>query len=368
MKFTIERDEFLAALNTCKPAADKRSTMPILSCALIKATAPSVTVTATDLSMIARSTKIAEVEASGALAVNLFDLLERVKAMPAGLLSIEEQPTNKLQIKGGKARRFVMHSLPAEEYPDTAEGGDYKTRAVEREALAELFACTRYAASADVTRPHLFSVLVEFDPKKLVATTTDGHRLAHREIEGKFGKGTEAALVPSPGVSAIQKVLEAYEGEANPVLGVHEGWFIALLGFDEIRVRLTDAQFPPWQQVVPDPDTGTVFEVDRDEFIDALEAVRLARGLAKGVSLDVSEDDQIKIQGEDFSGEGFDAVAATLKSRKSSDVVGVNPAYLIDALKACHEGTVTLELRGSLDPITVRGQPGYLAVVMPSRL
>ena len=52
MKFNVNQQDLQQALNYCQGVIEKRSTLPILSNVLLNASNSSLTITATDLSLI----------------------------------------------------------------------------------------------------------------------------------------------------------------------------------------------------------------------------------------------------------------------------------------------------------------------------
>jgi DNA polymerase-3 subunit beta len=136
-------------------------------------------------------------------------------------------------------------------------------------------------------------------------------------------------------------------------------------------VKLIDAQFPAYQDVIPAM-TDRAVRTPRVQFKEALRAVSLAASeRTGGVKLGVA-DNALRITSESpESGNGFDEVSIEYDGPEIS--VGFNARYLLDVLNAIDDEEVTLGLSGELDPAVVR--PGgekthdeYIAVVMPMRI
>jgi DNA polymerase-3 subunit beta len=133
-------------------------------------------------------------------------------------------------------------------------------------------------------------------------------------------------------------------------------------------VKLVDAQFPPYAQVIPQSSDKKV-RVPRAAFADALRAVSIAASertggvklaLVKGTMRITSESPE--------SGDGFDEIPIDYDG--PAITIGFNAKYFLDVLGALDEEEIILNLSGELDPAVVRpaSERQFLAVVMPMRI
>jgi DNA polymerase-3 subunit beta len=133
-------------------------------------------------------------------------------------------------------------------------------------------------------------------------------------------------------------------------------------------VRLVDAQFPPYAQVIPQQSEKLV-RVPRAALADALRAVSIAASeRTGGVKLGVTQG-TMRISTESAeSGEGFDEVP--IEYSGPAMTIGFNARYFLDVLGALDDDEVELGFGGELDPAVVRPVSArqFLAVVMPMRI
>jgi DNA polymerase-3 subunit beta len=139
-------------------------------------------------------------------------------------------------------------------------------------------------------------------------------------------------------------------------------------GGTTFSVKLVDAQFPPYAQVIPQNSDKNV-RVPRAAFADALRAVSIAASertggvkvaLTKGVMRITSESPD--------TGDGADEVPIDYDG--PAITIGFNARYFLDVLGALDGDEVILCLSGELDPAVVRpaNDEQFLAVVMPMRI
>jgi len=163
---------------------------------------------------------------------------------------------------------------------------------------------------------------------------------------------------------------EAKEGAAKPQLQITQSGSSAFFqaGGMTFAVRLVDAQFPPYSQVIPQQSEKLV-RVPRAVFMDALRAVSVAASeRTGGVKLGLTKGTMRITTESPDSGEGFDEVP--IEYAGPNMTVGFNAKYFLDVLGALDEDEVELGFGGELDPAVLKpaGARQFLAVVMPMRI
>ncbi len=114
--------------------------------------------------------------------------------------------------------------------------------------------------------------------------TTDGHRLSKMETLVRGREGTVTFLIPLKGVLELKRLCDEAATEAKAEGGsdvteikISHGGPNAFFDLPGMRfsVKLVDAQFPPYQQVIPEHSEHIV-RAGRAELADALKAVSVA--------------------------------------------------------------------------------------------
>ncbi|MBN2192768.1 MAG: DNA polymerase III subunit beta [Polyangiaceae bacterium] len=383
MHVVVSKKELLRVLGRCQGVADKKSTMPVLGNVLLETRgADQLRLAATDLLLAVRGTIPASVEREGAIALGARDLLDRIRMMPEGQVSITANDGSSTTIRAlGTARRYTLHGIPGEEFPNLPQPEEgHRSLTLPVRAVADLVQATHFSISTDETRTHLNSALFECDGHRVRMVTTDGHRLS--KLEQKIDRTDVQAsmLIPLKGVLELKRLCEEARAEVSKsddadhleVSMVQSGpnVFFHLGGF-QFSVKLVDAQFPPYQQVIPDA-SERVVRASRLAMADALRAVSVAASdRTGGVKLTLNTG-KIRFESESpESGEGFDEIPVDYDGPEIT--VGFNAKYFLEVLLAVEDEEILLGLSGELDPAIIR--PGneaprssYLAVVMPMRI
>jgi len=375
MQVTVSKKELLRLLARCQGVADKKSTMPVLGNVLLEAAGNGLRLAATDLFLSVSGEVPAEVTAKGNVAVGARDLFERVKAMPEGKLSITTTDGASTTIRAvGQARRYTLHGIPGSEFPQLPEPAKSESSlTLDVEVVALLISTTHFSISTDETRLHLNSALFEWKAGMVRMVTTDGHRLSRMQIQVKTKAPDMTMLVPLKGVQELRRLCDEARSEGVKTLQLQRSGQNAFfqIGGIQFGVKLVDAQFPPYDQVIP---TSTTYSIaaPRASVADAIRAVSIAASdRTGGIKLSLDQN-VIRFSSESpESGDGFDEVPVEYNG--DAFTVGFNAKYFLDVLDAIECDELSLGISGELDPAVIRPAQNlegsdYLAVVMPMRI
>ena len=380
MHVIVSKKDLSSVLERCQGVADRKSTMPVLGNVLLEVGGPNeLRLAATDLILAVRGKVNARVEQGGSVAVGARDLVERVRNMPDGEIGIATTSNAATTLRAvGSARRFTLQGIPGEEFPSLPQPDkDAKAQTLQAGVLSRLISGTQFSISNDETRPHLSSALFEWDGEWVRMVTTDGHRLSKVEVRVEGRQSSGNMLIPVKGVNELRRLCDEvagkHDGENAPELKIVQAGpnaYFELPNF-QFSVKLVDAQFPPYQQVIPQEYAQRV-RVPRLATADALNAVSVAASdRTGGVKLSLSKG-KLRFESESpESGEGFDELAVDYSGPDIT--VGFNARYFLDVLRAISDDEVEIGVGGELDPAVIK--PGtaspnlaYVAVIMPMRI
>ena len=382
MEITVAKKDLLKLVSRMQGVAERKSTMPVLSNVLLAVDGPNaLRLAATDLYLAIAGKIPAEVSKGGSVAVPAKDLLERVKMMPDGPIHIATQDNATTTLKAtGSARRYTLRGMPGDDFPPLpAPSEGAPTLALEVSILQELIAKTYFSISSDETRAHLNSALFEWDGDIVRMVTTDGHRLSKMEVKVAGRQASATMLIPLKAIHELRRLCDEVLAESKadtntnkeaPQLLITQSGSSAFFqgGGTTFSVKLVDAQFPPYSQVIPQNSDKKV-RVPRAPFADALRAVSIAASeRTGGVKLGIANGTMRITSESPESGDGFDEVPVEYGG--SNITIGFNAKYFLDVLGALDEEEVALGLSGELDPAVVRpaSERNFLAVVMPMRI
>src|SRR3954466_12346623 len=172
MKVSCARDELLSTLQAVSRVASTRSAIQALSGVQLVAAADGTELRATDMEVGLRVPLVAVVERTGTVVLPARLLLDVVRQLPAGDISLELRPAEQdVGVVPGPAR-FHIRTLRAEDFPPLPEPGGDQIVTMPAPAFTETIARVARSASRDETRPILTGILVSAagDELRMVAT------------------------------------------------------------------------------------------------------------------------------------------------------------------------------------------------------
>lgn len=360
-----ERNQLIKALDLTGHATERASSIEALSEVQIEAKDGALTLTTDDL----RNRIRVSIEADGDLEAVATDhrvAAAVIKASRRRSGQIDLSVDGKEMLIQLAARKFTVDLRSAHDRPKppslkgtelvTTFDGARLTRAVNFIAPA---------VSADDSRLHLAGIC--FDEGKIVAT--DGHRMHIADDAGGWDGLPPTLFMEFPALRAALKacspsmvfgrVFMAESGSPSVAEFSMSGNGLDVL----IQERLTDMDFPPWQQVVPSGYSNHA-RIDSDL---ARDAIATAQKISKAVRAVSSSGHRYRVNGAlticATNGAFSETVPLTTPAQDEVTFFA-DPKYMLDALLP---GTsVTLSLGKHLDPIVI-DYPDCRAIIMPCR-
>jgi DNA polymerase-3 subunit beta len=375
MNLTVSKRDLLTRLSRAQGIAEKRSTMPVLANVLLEAKDNTLRISATDLFLADSGTIAATTTKPGSIAVSAKDLFDRAKMMPDGPIDLTEKDGGLILKTKGSARRYTLRGMSGDDFPPLPkpnQGAPQFTLAPG--VFSTLIHHCQSAISTDETRAHMNSMLVEVEPGRIRAVATDGHRLVKVELAIESG-ASERMLIPLKAVRELLRIDEAAYGVAadsrTPITLTHSGPQIFFdHGGSTFSVKLVDAQFPPYEQVIPKSSQHTA-RVSREALLDAAKAVSIAASdRTNGVRLSFTPGKLLLKSESPDSGDGSDEVPCEYNGPNKS--IGCSARYIVDVLAPLTCAEVDIGTSDELDPILwqqVGESPvSLVSVVMPMRI
>jgi DNA polymerase III subunit beta len=365
MEFRIAKNEFLRGLRLAQGIADRKSTMPMLANVLLRTQGKNqLLVAATDLNVSLTAELKSQNSHEGGITLAAKNLHELIANAPGDEITLKKADNHWAEIRSGKVNYRIV-GMPDRDFPRVPDHREATYSTVESVVLREMIDRTLFSVCNDETRFHLNGVYLESDGSKVRMVSTDGHRLSKVERTIPNGpKLSAGVIIPKKGLLEIKKILETGPSCKIAIKTPH----VFVVQEDlAIAVKLIDAQFPPYEQVIP-KDHKRIITVDRMRFIDALRRAQLMSSETRGVKVAATREAITITSDNPDLGE----VREELEAEYDGDpiAIGFNPKYVVELLSQMASDQVTVALGGDLDPGLIRPLTGddYLGVVMPMRI
>ena len=365
MEFRIAKAEFLRGLRLAQGIADRKSTMPMLANVLLRTQGKNqILVAATDLNVSLTAELKSQNAHEGGITLGAKNLYELIANAPGDDVTLKKADNHWAEIRSGKVTYRIV-GMPDRDFPKVPDHREASYATVETQVLREMIDRTLFSVCNDETRFHLNGVYFESDGSKVRMVSTDGHRLS--KVERTIANGPKLSagvIIPKKGLLEMKKVLET---GASCKLAIKTPHLFLVAEDIALAVKLIDAQFPPYEQVIP-KDHKRVITVDRARFIDSLRRAQLMSSETRGVKVAANKEGITITSDNPDLGEVREELDAEYKG--DAIAIGFNPKYVVELLSQMASDQVTLSLGSELDPGLIKPVTGddYLGVVMPMRI
>jgi DNA polymerase-3 subunit beta len=363
MKLTCSRDELAQKLALVARAVSTRTSVQVLLGVSLRAEAGRVELAATDMELSLRASLGAEVEDEGAVVVPGRLLVELVRLLPAGEVTIEHRAEEGVVRVESGSSSSRLHSYAVEDFPRLPEVDPVALFEVDRDALLDTVSRVSRSASRDESRPVLTGILVRFEAGKLVMAATDSYRLSVKETALEAQAPELEAIIPARALGELARVA----GGAETVrLGVQENQVVFAVDGVTLTTRRIDGQFPNVRQLLPESFEHEL-ALPRGELLDVVRRTAVMAQRNAPLRLRFSEGElTVSAQTQDV-GESRESLPAPFAGETLE--IGFNPEFLRDGIESMTADEIALKLISPLRPAVITGgadDPTYL--IMPIRL
>ncbi len=372
MRLVIERSELLRALGHVTSVVERRTTIPILSNVMLRATGDEVQLKATDLEREVVEAARAKVETPGAITVPAHMLHDIVRKLPDGseVEITRDAERERLTITAGQSR-FALQTLPPDDFPDLAAGEMTHTFEVPAADLKTMIEKTRFAISSEETRYYLNGIYVHVaqhgKTSTLRAVATDGHRLAQIDLDQPAGaEGMPGVIVPRKTVHELHRLIE--DTQATVSVGVSAAKIRFEIGPIVLTSKLIDGSFPDYQRVIPQ-NNDKEMRVASAQFMAAVDRVStIASERGRAVKLAISQDKLVLSVTNPDGGSATEELPVDYDSGPLE--IGFNARYLMDIGNQAEGDTLCFQLADAGAPTMVKDGENQRAlyVLMPMRV
>jgi DNA polymerase-3 subunit beta len=368
MNLTIAKDQIIAGLQAVQNVVSTRTTLPILSNVLLRASEGRVEFTATDLDVTVACSVEAKVTKPGATTVPVKKLFGIVRELNGGEIEIETDEKNVTSIRSGSSY-FKIHGLAAEEFPPLPKFKDDKKVGLQQETVRAMLKKTSFAVSTDESRYVLNGIYISLKEGKMTLVATDGRRLALVDEEVEISeKSAGEFIVPAKAINELNRLLQG-KGEVELKFGENQASFALKddKGFSVLLItKLIEGNYPNYRQVIPGEAKERI-PINREELLQALRRAEIMTSeKANSVKLTFGRNQLAITANSPEVGEARETLAVNYKGKEMA--IAFNPRYLIDPLGALTEDEIFIELIDELSPGVVKINGPFLYVVMPMRL
>ncbi|MGN5652094.1 DNA polymerase III subunit beta [Bacillus sp. Brlt_9] len=374
MEFIVNHKHFTQALSEVSKAISTKSIIPILSGIKITADQSGITLIASNSNIFIEKfipssideEQITTILKAGTIVVPAKYFIEIIKKMPSDIV-IKSKNEQTITIQSEEIT-LNLNGFPANEFPNVPQIDDHAEIQIETKQLIDAFKQTVFAVAKNESRPVLTGVHIELDHNKLICAATDSHRLAIRET--LISTNVKAnCIVPSATINELLKLMNSNLEFVSIYLS--ESHIIFTFGTTTLYSRLIEGKYPNISSLIPN-EFQTVINIDRQRMLQGVDRSSLlaSEWANNNVNLEIIDESTLKISsnasqiGKISETQQIDAIQGGKQLNISFD-----GRFMMDALKAIKEETVTLSFSGSMRPILIEAgtQSAAVHLISPVR-
>lgn len=362
MKLVCPKNNLLKSVNIVLKAIPGKTTMPILECILIDASANTIKFTANDMELGIETTVDGTIIEKGIVAIDAKIFSDIIRKLPNNDVTIETDEKLTTTITCEKAK-FSISGQSGEDFSYLPYVEKNESIVVSQFTLKEIIRQTIFSIAANENNKMMTGELFEVNGNILRVVSLDGHRISIRKIELKEEYPYIKVVVPGKTLIEISKILS---GETEDEVNIFFTKNHIVFEFDDTTVvsRLIEGEYFRIDQMLSS-DYETKVQINKREFIDCIDRATLMvrESDKKPIIISISDGTmELKIQSQIGS---MDEEIDIVKEGKDI-LIGFNPRFLIDALRVIDDEMVDIYLMNPKAPCFIRDeQQSYIYLILP---
>ena len=362
MKLICSKANLVKGVSIVSKAVPSRTTMPILECILIDASANEIKLTANDMELGIETVIEGEIVERGIIALDAKFFSEIVRKLPDNEVVIESDDTFQTIITCEKAK-FTIAGKSGEDFSYLPYIEKNESITISQFTLKDVVRQTIFSIADNDTNKLMTGELFEINENRLRVVSLDGHRISIRNIELKENYSPLKVVVPGKTLQEISKILT---GEAEDMVDIFFADNHILFEFDQTKVvsRLIEGEYFHIDQMLSS-DYETKVKINKREFLSCIDRATLLirEGDKKPIILNI-QDGSLQLKINSFVGSMNEEIE--IEKGGKDLLIGFNPKFFIDALRVIDEEEVTLYMVNPKAPCFIKDDAGtFVYLILP---
>ena len=362
MKLICSKSNLLHGVNIVSKAVPTRTTMAILECILIDASANEIKLTANDMELGIETKIEGEIAERGIIALDAKIFSEIVRKLPDSDVVIETDSNFKTTITCEKAK-FNIVGKSGDDFSYIPFIERNECISISQFTLKEVIRQTIFSISDNENTKLMTGELFEVKDDQLSVVSLDGHRISIRHIELKDHYDPFKVVVPG---KTLQEIVKIISGEMDENVSIYVTSKHILFEFDNTRVvsRLLEGEYYKISQMLSS-DYETKITINKKEFLNCIDRASLLirESDKKPIIIDIA-DHSLKLNINSFFGSMEEEILIQKEGRDL--LIGFNPKFLMDVLRVIDDEEINIYLVNPKAPCYIKDDAGtYNYLILP---
>lgn len=373
MKFTINRETLLEALNNVSKGLSSKTPMPVLTGIKIEANDSEIVLTTTNREIsvqvkLVKNENI-DIESEGWCVVPgkyFIDIVKKIEGKNIEFTLFEE---NTIKILSERSN-FTLIALEKNNFPQINFAPLGSPVVLKASMLKQIIRQTAFAAGSSESRITLTGVCLELTENALKAIATDSYRLAKKETTLEYNSENTRVNVPSKALEELSKVLTDDSEDVKMYIMVNKILFL----YKNISfvTRLIEGSYPNTNALFPNESLMEI-TFDKNSLIAAVDRAALFTNLDNSsiVKFIITADKVIQIASNSNEiGKVVDEILPLKNVELIQFQIAFSAKYFLEALKAFDSTAITIKFTGETKSFTLEGDQdnAFIQLILPVRV
>ncbi len=362
MKLECQVEKLKNGISQVERITGKNLTLQVLNSILLIASAKSLKLRSTNLSLGIEVEIPAKVSEEGVVAIagsTLSGVFSNISQSDTVLL---EENNGNLIVKTKKSQ-IKLKCQPSDDFPTIPRVAG-STFEIESKKIMDGIKSVYYSSSPSDIKPEISSVYLYTHEDNIVFAATDSFRLAEKKVKIKKTEEIPGILIPFKNVSEIIRVFGDIGSNIEVCFNKNQ------ISFSNENIYLTsrviDGVFPDYRQIIPKKSETSVVVLKQD-LLNALKLSNIFSDKFNQINLTVKPKEKVfeLSSVNNDVGENKTYLDAALEGEDVS--LSFNYKYFLDCFQSISTDSVLIKLSGSSLPIVVSpvSDPSFTYLIMP---
>ncbi len=369
VKFRAEKEDLIKLISPAASGASNKTTLPALEGILFTLSGDELTLCGYDLERGIQVRGEVMGESDGAVILNAQKINGIIKALPDGEVLFICDDKNSVTVKCGMSE-YVMHGSPAEMFPNLPDFSGDVAFEIKGAVIKRIVNGTYFAISQIDKRPILMGQRFKIQNGSVSVTALDNFRIAMWSEDNAVtgDEGEMEFIVPGKSLLELSRLIAGGDEDIH----IEKTMKHIIFSFDNLVFfsRLTEGPYLPFERQIRSESKINV-KVSKAALIESVERV----------SLFVDEKNKTPIQCT-FTGNMLNIFCFNQFGRVNDSVIveksgpdleiWFNYKYILEALRACTEEEVVLELNSDAQSMQIQNaaesEKRFFHLILPMKI
>lgn len=355
MKWTIEKNIILEALNSVTKALSQRTTIPVLNGIVFDVSSKGIELLASDseltIKVLIPEKDIKMLEGNGRIIIQSKYFVDMIRKMPSDLIDFEVEDNLKIKISTPN-NQYRLNCYNPMEYPNISLEKSKYVINIQSQTLRDIISQTSYALSTQEVRPLLTGINLKINGDILECICTDSYRLSKKNIKLDSPVDKQVNIViPGRSITELEKIIV---DDVNVEMYVFTNKILFVYKNIYVQSNLLSGTYPETSHFIPN-DFGYMINLNMKEFYDAVDrAALLAQNKEKNIiKMHIQDKEMIITSTSNELGNAEEKLHIDCNNKEKIEI-SFSSKFMMDALKVIKEDNILLLLNTDDKPILIK--------------